>query len=90
MGRAAPAEAAIFPPDTEVGRWLVSSPLGVALSASAADPEPASTDEEPGAVQVSDDLLDFDTIDVHTGETVNIRSVVTGETPLLFWLWSPY
>ena len=29
-------------------------------------------------------------IDVHTGETVNLRSVVNGETPLLFWLWSPY
>ena len=47
-------------------------------------------DEQPGAVQVSEDVLDFDMIDVRTGETVNIRSVVNGETPLLFWLWSPY
>ena len=46
--------------------------------------------EQPGAVEVSEDMLDFDMIDVRTGETVNIRSVVTGETPLLFWLWSPY
>ena len=43
-----------------------------------------------GIVQVSEDVLDFDMIDVHTGETANIRSVVTGHTPLLFWLWSPY
>ena len=47
-------------------------------------------DEQPGAVQVSEDMLDVDMIDVHTGETVNLRSVVNGETPLLFWLWSPY
>ncbi len=47
-------------------------------------------DEQPGVVQVSEDVLDFDMIDVRTGETVNIRSVVNGETPLLFWLWSPY
>ena len=47
-------------------------------------------DEPPGAVQVSEDVLDFDMIDVRAGETVNIRSVVNGETPLLFWLWSPY
>ena len=25
-----------------------------------------------------------------TGETALLQSVVTGETPLLFWLWSPY
>ena len=47
-------------------------------------------EEQPGAVQVSEDVPDFDMIDVRTGETVNIRSVVNGETPLLFWLWSPY
>lgn len=72
-----------FSPDTEVGRWLASSPILVALPAAA----PA---EQEGAVPLSGDLLDFDMIDVRTGETVNIRSVVTGETPLLFWLWSPY
>ena len=66
-----------------------------------ADPDPPGGEEptggdqptdgdEPGAVPISDDLLDFDMIDVHTGETVNLRSVVNGETPLLFWLWSPY
>ncbi|MCY3663585.1 MAG: hypothetical protein OXH28_12305 [bacterium] len=72
-----------FPADAEVGRWLVSAPVAVTLAAS-----PSPTD--PGAVQVSRDVLDFDMIDVHTGETVNIRSVVTGQTPLLFWLWSPH
>ena len=72
-----------FPAAAEVGRWLISAPVVVTLLAS--PPE-----GDLGIVQVSEDLLDFDMIDVHTGETVNIRSVVTGRTPLLFWLWSPY
>ena len=92
---------------TEVGRWLVSSTLSVRIGAGTTDSgSPAAAggseeppvdetttggeDEQPGAVQVSEDVLDFDMIDVRTGETVNIRSVVNGETPLLFWLWSPY
>lgn len=72
-----------FPPDAEVGRWLISSAVVVTLPAG-----PSGSDL--GVVQVSEDLLDFDMTDVHSGETVNIRSVVTGGTPLLFWLWSPY
>ena len=39
---------------------------------------------------VSGDVLDFDMIDASTGATVNLRSVVNGKTPLLFWLYSPY
>ncbi len=39
---------------------------------------------------VSGDVLDFDMIDASTGATVNLRSVVNGRTPLLFWLYSPY
>lgn len=72
-----------FPPDAEVGRWLISSAVLVTLPAG-----PSGSDL--GVAQVSEDLLDFDMTDVHSGETVNIRSVVTGGTPLLFWLWSPY
>ncbi len=54
------------------------------------DDPPAEGDEQSGAVSISADVPDFDMVDVHSGETVNLRSVVTGETPLLFWLWSPY
>ena len=39
---------------------------------------------------VSSDVLDFDMIDASTGATINLRSVVNGKTPLLFWLYSPY
>lgn len=92
-----------FPMSTAVERWLYSSSLGVQVAGVVTAPEPAggeppddeaptedASDDEPGAVDISDDLLDFDMIDVRTGETVNIRSLVDGETPLLFWLWSPY
>jgi hypothetical protein len=72
-------ERRYFSLDTEVGRRLSSSPILVTLPG-----------DQDGAVPVSGDMLDFDMIDVHSGETMNIRSVVTGETPLLFWLWSPY
>ena len=72
-----------FGPDAEVGRRLISSPVVVTLTESVSG-------SDLGVVQVSEDVLDFAMTDVHTGETANIRSVVTGETPLLFWLWSPY
>ena len=76
-------EQRFFPAGAQVGRWLASSEVAVTLAARAAG-------SDLGMVQVSEDVLDFDMVDVHSGETANIRSVVTGETPLLFWLWSPY
>ena len=72
-----------FPADEGVGRWLFSSAVVVTLAG-------GPLEGDLGVVQVSEDLLDFDMTDVHSGEMVNIRSVVTGQTPLLFWLWSPY
>lgn len=91
-----------FSMETDAGRWLVSSPLGADFPESAPVAPPSSGpaagapgdepagDDETGAVEVAEDLLDADMIDVQTGLTVNIRSLVDGETPLLFWLWSPY
>ena len=49
------------------------------------DLSPSST-----ASHISEDVLDFDMIDVSTGATVNLRRVVHGRTPLLLWLYSPY
>ena len=45
---------------------------------------------DPTAFQISDDVPDRDLVVITTGETVNVRSVVTGEQPLLLWFWSPY
>lgn len=51
----------------------------------------ASGPEEESNVRFTpaDDLLDYDMLDVHTGATVNLRSVADGKKPLLFWFWSP-
>ena len=45
--------------------------------------------DEPEPVEISDDVPDVDLLDLSTGETVNLRSLVTGEKPLLLWFLSP-
>lgn len=36
------------------------------------------------------DVPDLQMIDVHTGATLDLQSVVDGRTPLLFWFWAPH
>ena len=45
---------------------------------------------EAGAIAISDDVPDMDLTDLSTGESVNLRSFVTGDKALLLWFWSPY
>ena len=45
---------------------------------------------EPEPVAISDDVPDVDLVDISTGETVNLRSFVTGDKPLLLWFLSPF
>ena len=45
---------------------------------------------EPEPVTISDDVPDVDLIDLSTGEVVNLRSLVTGDKPLLLWFLSPF
>ena len=52
--------------------------------------EAPATTEAPIALEISDDVPDVDMFDAATGATVNLRSVVKGEKPLLFWFWSPF
>ena len=40
-------------------------------------------------VAISDDVPDTDLTDLSTGDTVNLRSFVTGDKPLLLWFFSP-
>ena len=54
------------------------------------EPPAATTTEAPIALEISDDVPDVDMFDAATGATVNLRSVVKGEKPLLFWFWSPF
>ena len=45
---------------------------------------------EPEPVTISDDVPDVDLVDISTGETVKLRSFVTGDKPLLLWFLSPF
>ena len=36
------------------------------------------------------DVPDLQMINVHTGATVDLQSVVDGQMPLLFWFWAPH
>ena len=45
---------------------------------------------EPEPVTISEDVPDVDLVDISTGETVNFRSFVTGDKPLLLWFLSPF
>ena len=66
------------PPKTEV-EVAATQPL-----------EPLDLSGRSRADFVSSDVPAFDMIDVATGDTVNLRSVVHGRTPILLWLYSPY
>ncbi len=64
---------------------------------SAAEPEDATASESEAApavvvepFEVSEDVPDIEMLDAATGEQVNLRSVVTGDTALMFWFWSPF
>ena len=42
------------------------------------------------AVAGPGDVPDLQMINVHTGTTLDLQSVVDGQTPLLFWFWAPH
>ena len=68
----------------EIGTVVEPEIAGDATAAGTADGEPAAGGAGPG------DVPDFQMVDVHSGETVNLQAVVTGEAPLLFWFWAPH
>ena len=45
---------------------------------------------ESGAVEISDDVPDVDLTDMSTGDTVNLRSVFTGDKAVMFWFWAEW
>ena len=66
---------------------------GASLDEPEADGAPDANDQgliETPAVQISDDVADFDLVDVSSGATVNLHSLVDGETPVLLWFWAPH
>ena len=56
---------------------------------SAADGTAESAAPEP-ALAGPGDVPDLQMIDMHTGTTLGLQSVVDGQTPLLFWFWAPH
>ena len=45
---------------------------------------------EMSLINTTGDVPDLDMIDVYTGATVNLRSLVDNTKPLLFWFWTPH
>ena len=43
-----------------------------------------------GPAEISDDVPDADLTDVVTGDTVNLRSVFTGDKAVMFWFWAEW
>lgn len=43
-----------------------------------------------GMVEISDDVPDADLVDLSTGDTVNLRSVFTGDKAVLLWFWAEF
>ena len=42
------------------------------------------------AIVISNDVPNTDLVDLSTAESVNLRSLVTGDKAPLLWFWSPY
>ena len=53
------------------------------------EPAPAASGDV-AAPSAATDVPDAEMIDVRTGATVNLQSVVDGTTPLLLWFWVPH
>ena len=73
----------------------------VALAATACGADDATTVSEPASTgtdvaapdapaSAAGDVPDLDMVSVYTGETVNLQSLVSGQTPLLLWFWAPH
>ena len=80
---------------------LLMSAVIVALAAVACGSDDANTATESASTatdaaaadspaSAAGDVPDLDMVSVYTGETVNLQSLVSGQTPLLFWFWAPH
>ncbi|MYH42211.1 MAG: hypothetical protein F4017_01875 [Acidimicrobiaceae bacterium] len=71
---------------------LAAAACGADDAATTAEPASTGTDVAASAAPASPagDVPDLDMADVHTGETVNLQSTVSSETPTLLWFWAPH
>lgn len=59
-------------------------------AAAAEDSGGDGTGTSSAAVAVSADVPDLEMVDVATGDSVRLVSLVTGDKPLLLWFWAPH
>ncbi|MGI9600549.1 MAG: hypothetical protein ACR2QE_01600 [Acidimicrobiales bacterium] len=83
--------------DPQVTTSQASDPPEAAAGTSATTNQPDGADpavevgvDPPPTEPIATDIPAVDTIDVRTGETVNLQSLVPSEKPLLFWFWAPH
>jgi hypothetical protein len=80
---------------------LLACAVIVALAAAACGADDVATNAEPASTETdtaapdapasaAGDVPDLDMVSVYTGETVNLQSLVSGETPVLLWFWAPH
>jgi hypothetical protein len=50
----------------------------------------AAADANLPNLQTSDDARDIEVLSVTSGEITSLRSVVTGDRPVLVWFWAPH
>ncbi len=60
-----------------------------ATVAAPAEPVAETAAAETGA-SATGDMPDLEMTNVNTGASVNLQSIVDGETPLLLWFWAPH
>ena len=71
---------------------LACAACGADDVATTAEPASPGTDAvaSDAPASAAGDVPDLDMVSVHSGEAVNLQSLVSGETPLLLWFWAPH
>ncbi len=81
------------PPEATNGTADEASEAGDGPSEAGDGPSEAGDDpvnNNPAPDPALNQLADVEVFDIVSGEKVNIKSLATGEKPLLFWFWAPH
>jgi ABC-type glycerol-3-phosphate transport system substrate-binding protein len=70
---------------------VLASLLGLAACGASSDPSSTAAEADAsGDSDVPSALPDVDVVDVGAGATVNLRSLLPSDRPLLIWFWAPH
>ena len=84
------AEVAEAPAPSPTAEDAGSDTGAQAIDEGSADDGTAESAASEPALAGPGDVPDLQMIEMHTGSTLNLQSVVDGQTPLLFWFWAPH